>query len=159
MIKFKNGLDYKDYIKTGTNEDLEMNKEFYKKSPIHNSKENIEIKEKTNIAVFSMTRCKDAATVTPVLLELAQNNANINIKFFDKAGNEDLLENLTGEVRIPTILKLDDKGNIKDKFVEFPKEVKVVIEKNPKNKDIIVSDFRNDKYFDSLKSEIIRLLK
>lgn len=155
MLNFKKGLSYDDYMKLGTDEDKKMNIEFYKKSPIHKEDISLSSDESLNIAVFSMTRCKDAATVTPVLMQIAKNNPNVTINFFDKEGNEELLKKLTGEVRIPTILKLDSKGNIIKKFLEFPTVVKEEINKNPENKESIVSSFRENKYFDEVKKDIL----
>lgn len=155
MLNFENGLSYDNYMKLGTDEDKQMNIEFYKKSPIHNEDITLSSDEASNIVVFSMTRCKDAATVTPILMQIAKSNPNVTVNFFDRDGNEELLEKLTGEVRIPTILKLDSKGNIRKKFLEFPTVVKEEINKNPENKESIVSSFRENKYFNEIKKDIL----
>lgn len=158
MININNGLTYTEYLNFATDEEKEMIEEFYDKSPIHNSSiPNLNIK--SDVVVFSMTRCKDAATVIPVLLELSKHNPNINIKFFNKEGNEELLKTLTGDVRIPTILKLNPEGKIVSKFLEFPSSVTETIKSNPDAKESIVANFRSDIYFNDTKAEIIDLLK
>lgn len=158
MLNLKNGLNYDEYMKLGTDEDKKMNKEFYEKSPIHSEPASNISDSPLSFAVFSMTRCKDAATVIPVLLHLTKNNPNVTIKFFDKEGNEELLEKLTGSVKIPTILKLDSNGNIVDSFLEFPATVNKIIADNLEKKQSIVTSFRENKYFSEIKKDLLSLL-
>lgn len=161
MIDLKNELSYEEYFNSATAEEKEIIKEFYDKTTI--SKESRElvqnIKSKKEISVFSLHRCKDAATSIPVLMELSKENPNLHIKFYLRDDNSEALEKLTGEVRVPSILIHDENGNITKKFIEFPKVVKEKIEKNPKEmKEEIVSDFRNGKYKEELEKEIVELL-
>ncbi|MGL5647676.1 MAG: thioredoxin family protein [Clostridium sp.] len=159
MLNFKNGLNYDEYMKLGTDEDKKMNKEFYDKSPIHSESISKISNEPLNIAVFSMTRCKDAATIMPVLLQIAKKNPNAKVKFFDKEGHKDILKNLTGSVRIPTILKLDSNGQILKEFLEFPTAVDNKISINPTDKDNIVAEFRDNKYYNELKKDLLSFFK
>ncbi|WP_297636288.1 thioredoxin family protein [uncultured Clostridium sp.] len=157
MIDINTGLTYNEYLNLATDEDRDMIEEFYAKSPIHTSSIPT-LKDNHDIIVFSMPRCRDAATVIPVLLELSKHNPNINIKFFNKEGHEELLKTLTGDIKIPTILKLNSSGKILNKFLEFPSNVNEKICSNPDAKESIVANFRNNIYFKETKAEILDLL-
>lgn len=161
MVDLKLGLSYEEYFNSATDEEKEIIKEFYDKTTI--SKESRDKVQKVNtkkeISVFSLHRCKDAATVIPVLMELSKENPNLHIKFYLRDENSEALEKLTGEVRVPSILVHDEHGNISRKFIEFPKVVQDEIDKNPKEmKEEIVLAFRNGKYKDELEKEIVELL-
>ncbi|MPQ45271.1 thioredoxin family protein [Clostridium tarantellae] len=160
MIDFSKGVSYEEFIETAIEENKEMIHKFEKQA--HISEKGIEdivcIDEPINVVVFSLTRCKDAATILPYLMQLSDLNNNIHITFFDKDENEDLLKNLSGETRVPTILTLDNNNNIKRKFIEFPKFVYEKILQNESKKEIIINEFRKGKYNKHIQSDLIKLL-
>lgn len=160
MLDIKNGLTYEEYLKTATDEEREMIEEFFNRAVI--SKEKINeinsIKNKIDIAVFSITRCKDAASAIPFLIKLSENNKNINIKFWDREGNEELLEELTGARRVPSILKIEN-GQVVKSYIEFPKAVDEKINNNPEEKENFVNDLRSNKYDKEIEEEIFSIIK
>ncbi|EGT3617441.1 hypothetical protein FHH43_14640, partial [Clostridium perfringens] len=139
MLDMNSGLTYEEYLKTATDEEREMIEEFFNRVVV--SKEKIKeinsIKNKVDIAVFSITRCKDAASAIPFLIKLSEKNKNINIKFWDREGNEELLEALTGVKRVPSILKIKN-GQVVKSYIEFPEIVDEKIKNSLDNKEIFV---------------------
>ena len=76
-----------------------------------------------------------------------------------KEGKEELLQELSGECRIPTIIKLDEKKQMKGKYIEFPQVVREKINgKNEEERKAIVEEVRSGKYNDEIQKEIIKLI-
>lgn len=160
MLDIKNGLTYEEYLKTATDEEREMIEEFFNRVVVSEEKINEinSIKNKVDIAVFSITRCKDAASAIPFLIKLSENNKNINIKFWDREGNEELLEELTGARRVPSILKIEN-GQVVKSYIEFPKAVDEKINHNPEEKENFVNDLRSSKYDKEIEEEIFSIIR
>lgn len=160
MLDMKSGLTYEEYLKTATDEEREMIEEFFNRVVV--SKEKIKeinsIKNKVDIAVFSITRCKDAASAIPFLIKLSEKNKNINIKFWDREGNEELLEALTGAKRVPSILKIKN-GQVVKSYIEFPEIVDEKIKNSLDNKEIFVNELRSNKYDKEIENEILNIIK
>ena len=109
------------------------------------------IKSNINILVITDTFCKDSATTMPFLMKLSELNSKIHVNFLKKEGNEELLQELSGECRIPTIIKLDEKKQMKGKYIEFPQVVREKINgKNEEERKAIVEEVRSGKYNDEI---------
>lgn len=160
MLDMKSGLTYEEYLRTATDEEREMIEEFFNRVVVckEKIKEIDSIKDKVDIAVFSITRCKDAASAIPFLIKLSENNKNINIKFWDREGNEELLEELSGARRVPSILKIEN-GQIVKSYIEFPRVVDKKINHNPEEKENLVNDLRSNKYDKEIEEEIFNIIK
>lgn len=160
MLDMKSGLTYEEYLRTATDEEREMIEEFFNRVVVCKKKikEIDRIKNKVDIAVFSITRCKDAASAIPFLIKLSENNKNINIKFWDREGNEELLEKLTGARRVPSILRVEN-GQVVKSYIEFPKVVDEKINHNPEEKENFVNDLRSNKYDKEIEEEILNIIK
>lgn len=160
MLDMKNGLTYQEYLKTATDEEREMIEEFFNRAVVSEEKINEinSIENKVDIAVFSITRCKDAASAIPFLIKLSENNKNINIKFWDREGNEEILEELTGVGRVPSILKIEN-GQVVKSYIEFPKVLDEKINNNLEEKENFVNDLRSNKYDKEIEEEIFSIIK
>lgn len=160
MLDINKGISYEEYISSSTDEELLIINKLEKQCKL--SERGIEhilcIDSPMDIAVFSMTRCQDAGTVIPFLMKLSDLNNNINVKFYYREGNEDLLYNLTGEKRIPSILLMNTEGQVARKFLEFPRAVDELIKGNTENKESIVKEFRAGKYNRYIQEDLIMLL-
>ncbi|MGG5460884.1 thioredoxin family protein [Clostridium sp. B9] len=159
MLDMKSGLTYEEYLKTGTEEDKKMIAEFFNRVNVNeeNIKEINKINEEVDIAVFSITRCKDAASAIPFLIKLTEKNKNINIRFWHREGNEELLEELTGAKRVPSILRIED-GKVTRMYIEFPKVVDEKINNNLEKKENIVNNLRSNEYDSAIEEEIFNIL-
>lgn len=160
MLDMKNGLTYQEYLKTATDEEREMIEEFFNRAVVSEEKINEinSIENKVDIAVFSITRCKDAASAIPFLIKLSENNKNINIKFWDREGNEEILEELTGARRVPSILKIEN-GQVVKSYIEFPKVLDEKINNNLEEKENFVNELRSNKYDKEIEEEIFGIIK
>ena len=76
-----------------------------------------------------------------------------------KKDNEELLNNLCGELKVPAIIVLDNEKNVIRKFVEFPKGVKDILISNPKEKtQEIIDEMRNGRYNNLIQLDLIKLI-
>ncbi|MEG0856465.1 MAG: thioredoxin family protein [Terrisporobacter sp.] len=118
-----------------------------------------DIKEDTNIVVFTETRCEDSATTMPFLIKLAELNKKLKVSFYRREGNEEILEKLTGEKRVPTIVVLDKKGNPERHYIEFSKKLKQKLESSPiEETQSIIDDMRLGKYNGYIQEDLISFL-
>lgn len=167
-MNFQQGLNYLQFKNTREkDEDLEMitKKEIMQTDFFNSLSEDLlkkisNINKKTYIGVFSSAKCPDAATLTPLLLNLASLNNNICVKFFKKDDTSDFLEKNLNETKIPTVLNLSSDNEIIAKYCEFPCALKAILrEKNfREDADIVIDDFRNGQYNTMLLEELINLI-
>ncbi|MGL5767783.1 MAG: thioredoxin family protein [Sarcina sp.] len=153
----KNRENYKDIRNRATEEEAEMIEiQAEKFTPIEYKLDEIKkISSQKNIAVFIANRCGDAATMIPFLNAIAKINTNIKLSFFEGKKYEEFLEKETGDFRIPTILFLDNDDTINDIYLEFPKKVRALIERNQDKRLEIVKEFRNKKFNLDIQKDII----
>ncbi|MGL4992271.1 MAG: thioredoxin family protein [Sarcina sp.] len=116
-----------------------------------------EINEDKYIAIFLENRCADAATLMPILNQIANLNNHIKLKFYQTSKYESVIKRVAGEAKIPTIVFLkNDRKTISGIYKEFPIVVKNRIDENPDNKEFIVKEeFRMGKYNLDLQKEIL----
>lgn len=161
MKNFDLGITYNEYLSLADEEQKGIIDRLNEQSQLINKDlhkvRNIE--NKLNILVFGEPRCKDAATEIPFLLKLSELNKNIEVKFLRREGNEELLEELSGERKVPTFLILNEKGNTVRKYIEFPIGVKEILLSTEKEKvQDIIDNMRKGKYNDLIQEDIIRFL-
>lgn len=166
-MDFYNGLTYKDFKVHADKDVLEMilNKkhiqdDYFLNTNLESFSQIAKIENNINIAVFSSVKCPDAATAIPLLLNLADLNPKIKVKFFLKSDYDDYLKSNINEAKIPTILVLDKDNNIVAKYCEFPLALKRLLVNVSKRKeaDKIIEDFRSGLYNDSLLLELRDLI-
>lgn len=161
MLRLDIGLTYDEYLEMAETEQLEfINKLNEESNLIENNLEKIRRMDTyKHIVVFAEPHCRDVAKTVPFLLKLSDLNNKISVKFLRKKGNEKLLEKLTGEVKIPTILILDNLGEVERKYVEFPKGVKEIL-KNTKVEETqeVVDNMRNGKYDHLIQDDLIKFI-
>lgn len=161
MLTHMKLMDYEEYLETAKGEEIIFINELYDQGQILNVglREIINIDKHVRILVITSTMCKDSATIVPFLIKLSQFNEKIEVRFLLRDNNKELLNNICGESNIPAILVLDENNNVDRKFIEFPREVKELLIKNPveKTKDII-NEMRNGKYNHFIQEDLIRLI-
>ncbi|MCI9069839.1 thioredoxin family protein [Clostridium sp.] len=154
-------MDYEEYLKNATDEEMIFINELYDQGQIleEGLRDIIGLSNHVKILVITSTRCKDSATILPFLIKLSQFNKNIEVKILLKNDNEELLSILSGEKKVPTIMVMDKNNNVIRKFVEFPRGVKDILISNPKEKtQEIIDEMRNGKYNDLIQIDLIKLI-
>lgn len=157
----KNPMNYKEFIDKAEDEHKEFIESLNKQGQL--SEERLQyikdIKEDTNIVVFTETRCKDSATTMPFLMKLVELNKKLKVSFYTKEGNEEVVEKLTGELRVPTIVILDSEGNAKRHYIEFAKKIKEKLKNSPvEDTQLIIDEMRSGKYNALIQEDLIRFL-
>ncbi|MBP3916830.1 MULTISPECIES: thioredoxin family protein [unclassified Clostridium] len=153
-------MDYEEYLRNANDEEMIFINELYDQGQIleEGLRDIISLNKHIKILVITSTRCKDSATILPFLIKLSQFNENIEVKFLLKNDNEELLSKLSGEMKVPTIMVIDN-NNVIRKFVEFPKGVKDILINNPKEKtQEIIDEMRNGKYNDLIQLDLIKFI-
>ena len=153
-------MDYEEYLRNANDEEMIFINELYDQGQIleEGLRDIISLNKHIKILVITSTRCKDSATILPFLIKLSQFNENIEVKCLLKNDNEELLSKLSGEMKVPTIMVIDN-NNVIRKFVEFPKGVKDILINNPKEKtQEIIDEMRNGKYNDLIQLDLIKFI-
>ena len=153
-------MDYEEYLRNANDEEMIFINELYDlgQNLEEGLRDIISLNKHIKILVITSTRCKDSATILPFLIKLSQFNENIEVKFLLKNDNEELLSKLSGEMKVPTIMVIDN-NNVIRKFVEFPKGVKDILINNPKEKtQEIIDEMRNGKYNDLIQLDLIKFI-
>jgi len=156
------GLNYEEYLMKSTEEQSKALEDVYKEILLSEaSVEDIrEIKDPINIMAFSEGYCPDCTAVLPFIKKFAEENSNIIVKIFPREGNKEMLEEMVGTARIPTILVFDKDMEPKGAYVEFPK---ALIEKmsrlNMEEQKKVVSEYRSGKYNSIIEEELVEILK
>lgn len=161
MINFELTLAYDEYLEMADNEQRKIIDKLNEQGQLisNSNKEVLDINSKINVVVFSEPRCKDAATEIPILLKLAEKNKNITVRFLRREGNEELLERESGEKKVPTFLILNKNGEVERKYIEFPRGVKKILMKTPKEEvQSVIDRMRAGEYNVLIEEDIIRFL-
>ncbi|MCX7903203.1 MAG: thioredoxin family protein [Caloramator sp.] len=155
-------LSFEEYLNDLTEEQKEIYLKFYNNTFI--DEKNIasikNIKETLNLIVFSEGYCPDCLVTLPVIKRIMEINEKINVYIFKRYGNENMLLDMVGEARIPTILLFDKDLQPRDFYIEFPKEFKEkLVDLKEDEKKLYISQFRQGKYIKLIEKEIIKILK
>lgn len=75
---------------------------------------------KVNILALVDNRCWDCQFYIPVLVRLAENNPNIEVKLLEANGNEDIHQNVNGGNKSPYVMFYSQDGYLTDTWVERP---------------------------------------
>lgn len=162
MINLTLGMNYKEFKETALEEHREMIVRLEKQGELLRDGINIinKIDKKRSIVVFTETRCEDSATTMPFLMKIADLNKNINVLFFRREGNEEILEQLTGERRVPSIILLDEEEKVKKSYIEFPTVVNKMVEGlEGDERKAIALRVRAGEFNKEIQEEIINILR
>lgn len=161
MMRLDIGLDYDEYLSMAEDEHKEFIYKLYDQcvlkeeglDRIHN------INEELNVIIFAEPKCKDAATTIPFLIKMSDINSKIKLKYLRREGNEELLENLTGEKKVPTFIIVDRNGKVVRKYIEFPRKLKEKLEIcKVEDTQKIIDEMREGKYNEWIQEDLINFL-
>ena len=145
------------YIKSG-NEDEKKQYLFKKKSvcqklqieSLHNNKD-------IHLVVFAEMYCPDCAVFMPILQAIIEECENIIVEIYSRKSNRRLLENLTGNCKIPSVVRMDSKNKVVSKIIEMPETVYNRIRGD--NKENVYSEYRKGLYDDLIVESIVKLIE
>ena len=156
-----NYMNYIEYINCADGEERQVIDKLFKQCILENKglDKVKQLEKRVNILVITSTKCKDSATIVPFLIKLKELNDKIEINFLLKKDNEELLEKLTNESRVPTFLILDSRNNVLRKFIEFPRGVKEILRNSSvEMTQDIIDKMRNGKYNELIQEDLIRFI-
>lgn len=154
-------MDYEEYLNNANDEEIIFINELYDQGQILEDglRDIISLKKDIKILVITSTKCKDSATIIPFLIKLSQFNEHIKVNFLLKKDNEELLRKLSGEMKLPTIMVMNNDNNVIRKFVEFPRGIKdILIRSSKEETQKIIDEMRNGKYNDLIQLDLIKLI-
>ena len=154
-------IDYEEYLNNANDEEIIFINELYDQGQIleEGLRDIINLKNDIKILVITSTKCKDSATIIPFLIKLSQFNEHIKVNFLLKNDNEELLRKLSGEMKLPTIMVMDNDNSVIRKFIEFPKGVKEILINSPNEKtQEIIDEMRSGKYNDLIQLDLIKFI-
>ncbi|CDF58700.1 thioredoxin family protein [Thermobrachium celere] len=159
MLELINALTVEEYLKTYDEEKLnkhrELAKEIYRSSLLNNlKKENLDFR----ILMFSESFCPDCLILFP-FISFLNDQMGIDVKILKRQGNEELLKQLTGEARIPTVIFINKDDTLRGIIVEFPQEFKnLLINLSYEEMKDRINKYREGKYIKLIEEEIVRIL-
>lgn len=158
MIDLNKTMSYSQYLAGYTPEQASKQKDLYQQVIL--SEEVVEkikvLQNKTNIVVFSEGFCPDCHVVIPFVVKIAEINNNIKLHFMNRTGNEQLLIDMTGEARIPTIMFFTEDMQPKGVYVEFPEALKERMSGNSIDEiKTVVNEYRQGKYNELIEAQIV----
>lgn len=161
MIDLNKSMSYEEYVKGYTQEQIESQEDKYKQALL--SADNIrkvkELKSKVNILVFSEGYCPDCHVTIPFIMKMTELNENIQVYFMNKSGNEELLNEFTGDARIPTVMFFTENLEPKGVYIEFPEALKDIMSgKSMDGVKQLVKDYRNGLYNELIEKQIVDIL-
>ena len=109
---FNKGLNYSDYIKTGSSIELAKWNNFEKNVVLSDDQINLvkSFNRKVNLLILSGIWCGDCQRQIPILKKFSDINDNITIKLLDNRENPELQEELriNGAEKVPVVVVLSE---------------------------------------------------
>lgn len=117
---FETGENFDDFIKSGTEEEQNRFQLYYRKSEKKFSIEEfrVDLEYPINLLLLGTPWCWDSQTNVPIILRIAENSPNINIKIFNKDAYPFLAETINGGEKVPQLLVFSQDFYYIDRWVE-----------------------------------------
>ncbi|BEP30168.1 thioredoxin family protein [Helicovermis profundi] len=166
MIKklYNKGIKFEKFILNDESKHKEIMLKFSDNSSIDEGLKNeIELLNiKTKILVFGELWCPDCTVNISALQILSKFNKKIEFRILPRNGFENDIKELTGldEVKIPTIIVMNNTYKIKGQFIERPQEIlELENEENQVKRIVNMKEYRNGLYIGETIKEIIEIIK
>lgn len=160
MKNLMNGLNYNEYIdKLNDEHKLQLIKSYEDITLSQNTKTFFsDFPEEVKVVIFSEGYCPDCSLIIPFIRKIQECNSKVSISILSRDENVDLLEECSGEARIPTIMTFKKDMEPIGLYVEFPKEFKDSMKNlNENNRIELIKQFREGKYNDIIEKDIMKL--
>jgi hypothetical protein len=160
MDMYNGGIIYKTYLDHGKDEDKQKHLHYLQKvkfteEDIHQIKQ---IKKHTKLLVFCNILCNDCRITLAVLENIRKLNPLVQYKIVDREGNRALMQTLSGEQRIPLIIRIQD-NHYEVIFTEFPDVVRDMMKNSAdEEKENLKLKFRKGFYNDKILQQFLSYL-
>lgn len=161
MLNLDKGLSFEQYIKKGNDLQTEALLNVYKGTKLSSStKEKLnDLNQVVNVVVFSESYCPDCTVTVPFVKRIQEQNDNIKLFFFDRKGNEEIMEELTGDARIPTVVTFTEDMEPKGAYVEIPKAVlERLVEIGHEKQNELIQQYRSGKYNTYIEEDLVKIV-
>jgi thiol-disulfide isomerase/thioredoxin len=162
MMDLSKSIKLSEYFQNGTKEDKELQQQIY-----INTELSSEVKEtvkkiilKTSLIAFSENFCPDCRITMSVLKRMQELNSNLEVYVFRRVGNEEIMKNLTGDARIPTIIKYTSEEEFNLMYLEMPSVVKAemsILDKDGSRK--VLGKYRAGQYNKFIEQELLQIIE
>ncbi|MBS4536837.1 thioredoxin family protein [Clostridium sp. D2Q-11] len=160
---FNDGISFEEFVNNDGDTYKEKTIEIYKS--IEFSEELINriknINKKINILACAEIWCPDCMINVPVLRKMKDYNENIDIAIVPKEGYEEVFKkhSVAGGIRIPTFVIYDEEFNELGSFVEYPKEIKNIVNSGNQPKIIVAKrKYRKGEYAEETLKDILNII-
>ncbi len=162
MVNVKDGMSFEQYVSELTPEQREVFLKVYSSKALSLASMDIlkNNEEKRILLVFSEGYCPDCTATLPFVERIAQASSSIEAYYFHLSGNKELLEEMVGVSRIPTVLCFDGEMQPLGAYIEVPKMLTEKIMRLPAEKQKeYVANYRNGEYDNLVEEELMSILK
>jgi thiol-disulfide isomerase/thioredoxin len=161
MIDLTKGLSYEKYIEKSKDEERKNQVSTYEKTVLSEKSTRMikDIDKTTNVIVFSEGFCPDCVVTLPFIKRMQEANDKIKFFIFPRQGNEEMMKEMTGVSRIPTVAVFTKDMEPKGLYVEIPealKEKMISLDEDGRNK--LIKDYRDGLYNYLIEEELIRII-
>ena len=117
---YESGTTFDEFLKEGTEDEAKRTQLYYSKSAKNFTPEElqIDIEHPINLMLVATTWCWDSQTNVPIIVHLADQNPNINLRIFNKDKYPFLIDKINGGEKVPQLLFYTKDFYYLDRWVE-----------------------------------------
>jgi hypothetical protein len=161
MVHLLEGMNFDEYLEKSEENQKEALLKAYANTKLSSEAENKlrNLKAPIHVIVFSEGYCPDCTVTVPFIKRMQEVNGNLRVVFHPRRGNEALMEELTGDARIPTVVTFTEEMDPKGAYVEVPQALveKMASVGHDRQKELI-SAYRQGKYNDFIEKELLHII-
>lgn len=162
MIDLLKGLDFQGYLNKNSEEQNAKLLAAYENTKLTKETEEAvkELNNIVNVVVFSEGYCPDCVVTLPFVKRMQETNENIKVYYYGLQGYKELLEEMTGTSRIPTVITFTEAMEPKGAYIEVPQEIaEQVARVNSDKQKELIKEYRQGKYNDLIEKELLSIIK
>ena len=117
---YEAGTTFDGFLKEGTEDEAKRTQLYYSKSTKNFTPEELQIniEHPINLMLVATTWCWDSQTNVPLIVHLADQNPNINLRIFNKNKYPFLIDKINGGEKVPQLLFYTKDFYYLDRWVE-----------------------------------------